>query len=193
MSLALPEMKRPDARGNAVGPVSLEIPSQEISMNSHTDTTSTTPAASEERDSLAPRGPLTNTVAMAVLRELDMKQAFDVRDVMHMLGDILGGVLCQPRFSDNNNNYNRAGDLLSDLADHFSAVEQAIFNIVADSDLPDTEAEAKWRAWTLVSFEADMTDELSKLAVLVTEGAHDQQMAREQERHRARTGKREAA
>lgn len=138
-------------------------------------------------DPLAPRGRLSCEINMAALRKLGMKELHDFRDVMHVLGEILAGFNCQPRFStDEGNRLNGAGELMEDVAELVSGYEQAAVN-VAKAAAPTGSDAVEWRAWTVLGFEADMADALADFAVTAVHAVRDEAEAKFREQHARRT------
>jgi len=137
-------------------------------------------------DPLAPHGRLSCEIDMAALRKLGMKELRDFRDVMHVIGDVLTGFKCQPRFRQNG-----AGDLLEDIADLMSSYEQAAVN-VAVAAKPTSSDAVEWRGWTILGFQADMADDLAHFAVLATEAVRNETDAKSHEQraraHRSKNG-----
>src|SRR5690606_35245361 len=120
----------------------------------------------------------------AALRKLGMKELHDFRDVVHVIGDVLAGFTCQPRFGheDHEHRLNGAGELLEDIAELMSGYEQAAVN-VAVAAKPTSSDAVEWRGWTILGFEADMADDLASFAVLATEAVRDEAEAKFRERH----------
>ncbi|MCV3239688.1 hypothetical protein [Mesorhizobium sp. ZC-5] len=140
--------------------------------------------ASIVRDPLAPNGPLTSSIDMAALRGLSMKELFDIRDVMHTLGDVISGFCSQPRFfMDESYSYNDAGCMLEDISSWISAYEQAAVN-VAKAATPTAPQDVAKRAWTVLAFEADMCDDmcLADLAAMAAAAVRDVEVAKFDER-----------
>jgi len=138
-------------------------------------------------DPLAPRGRLSCEIDMAALRKMGMKELHDFRDVVHVIGDVLSGFTCQPRFGHEQHEHrlNVAGEMLEDIAELMSGYEQAAVN-VAKAATPTGSGAVEWRGWTILGFEADMSDDLAAFAVLATEAVRDEAEAKFREQH-ART------
>lgn len=121
------------------------------------------------------RDDLSHEIDMAALNGMSMKELRDFRSVVHILSEMLDGFTCQPRFwSDSNKNYqNRAGELLTSLADLMSAYEQATFD-VALAAKPTAPDEVEWRNWTVLGYQADVSDDPASFAVLAAEAVRSQ-------------------
>lgn len=76
-------------------------------MAESSDTTNYPDRAGDPR---VPCAQLSCTVDMEALRALSMKELADVRDVMHVVGAVLSGLICQPRFTESSDRccHNRA-------------------------------------------------------------------------------------
>lgn len=134
-------------------------------------------------DPLAPRGSLTCSIDMKALRKLDMKGLHDLRDVIHTMAEVLGGILCQPRFSmDDENRYNGAGELLENILEFLNGYEQAAVNVATAAE-PSASRDVEWRHWTILGFEADMSDDLAEFAVHAAQAVRDEATAQFRERH----------
>ncbi|WP_436124559.1 hypothetical protein [Aminobacter sp. LjRoot7] len=128
-------------------------------------------ALASKGDPLAPRGPLTCSIDMTALRSMSMLELRNFRSVMHSLADVLCGLCSQPRFFEAEE-YNKAGKVIDCILDFIGSYEQAAVN-VAVATKPGDAASAENRAWTIISFEADMADNLAEIAVLATEAIRD--------------------
>ncbi|MDK1377119.1 MULTISPECIES: hypothetical protein [unclassified Sinorhizobium] len=125
---------------------------------------------------------------MAKLRKMSMEELHAFRGVLHTVGDVIAAFCCQPRFlREDSNNYNDAGEALEDLLEFVSRYEQALFN-VSRAAKPTASREVEWRAWTLLSYEADCADSLSSFAVLASEAARDKADAKSRERYAPKIG-----
>ena len=142
-------------------------------MNTHSDTTVAPEAASKD-------------ITADNLRSCTMKQLHDFRFAVRHIAETIAGFNCQPRFiAGETNCLNAAGELLDDICDLMFRLENEAVNI-AKAARPDTEDDARWRAWTILSFEADCCDDLSEFSVLAVTGARDEAAAAFAERHAAR-------
>jgi hypothetical protein len=136
------------------------------------------------RDPLTPRGRTSLEIDMTTLRKLGMKELHDFRDVVHVIGDVLSGFTCQPRFGHEHHEHrlNGAGELLESIAELVSGYEQAAVN-VAKAATPTSSADVEWRGWTVLGFEADTADDLADFAVVATQAVRDEAEAKFRERH----------
>ncbi|CAH1653434.1 hypothetical protein CHELA1G11_13702 [Hyphomicrobiales bacterium] len=96
---------------------------------------------------------------MAALRKLDMKELYDFRDAMKVLGNVIAGIGCQPRFASESHRlrHNAAGELLEDLNELVAGYEQAAVN-VAEAAIPSAAEDSRWRHWIMSGFAADMAE-----------------------------------
>nr|WMC97928.1 hypothetical protein RAR13_04225 [Aminobacter aminovorans] len=124
-----------------------------------------------QSDPLAPNGSLACSIDMTALRSMNMLELRNFRSVMHSLADVLCGLCSQPRFF-NDDEYNGAGKLIDCILEFIGSYEQAAVN-VAVATKPSDAGSAENRAWTIISFEADMADNLAEIAVLATEAIRD--------------------
>ncbi len=107
------------------------------------------------------------------LNGLSMKELGVVCDVLHTTGDIISGFLCQPRFfKDRENEYNGAGRILEDFVLFVHSFEQAAIDTLLSAK-PQSSEDIKEKAWALLSFEAQMQDNLSDFAVHAVEAVKD--------------------
>ncbi|MGN6548663.1 MAG: hypothetical protein ACTHJ3_02030 [Pararhizobium sp.] len=145
----------------------------------------TTTSTDCPRDPLTPRGRTSLEIDMTTLRKLGMKELHDFRDVMHVIGDVLSGFTCQPRFGHEHHEYrlNGAGELLEGIAELMSGYEQAAVNVAVAAKPTGSDA-VEWRGWMILGFEADMADDLAPFAVLATEAVRDEAEAKFREQHR---------
>lgn len=135
-------------------------------------------------DPLTPRGRISCDIDMAELRKMGMKELRDLRNVLYMVAEVTSGFSCQPRFStEDGKSYNAAGNVLEGICDFLSSYEQAIVN-VSMAARPTTSSEVEWRAWTILSFEADCAEDLAPFAVKAAEFVRDEAQARTQEARR---------
>lgn len=111
----------------------------------------------------------------AKLAEMSPYELWALRGGVHAVGAILAGMLCQPRYGEKN--YNLAGDLMSGISEWLSFLETAVVDDAkARAAVPDAQA-TEWLGWLIVQYEADMTDDLTDLAVVVAEAARNQARA----------------
>jgi hypothetical protein len=108
-------------------------------------------------------------VDVAALRRLRMKELGDLRDALGTISSILDAFSCQPRFGGQESG---AGDLLTELDYFIRRYEQAVVDAATEAKPPSTR-EAEDRGWLILSFAADMRDDLSAFAVLAAEAARD--------------------
>ncbi|WP_374330448.1 hypothetical protein [Aestuariivirga sp.] len=121
---------------------------------------------------------------MAALRKLSPKELRDFSTVMSVIGDVLVGFSCQPRFFQNGGmRLNGAGELMETVADLVTGYRQAAYNVAKASTPTDSDG-VEWRGWTLLGFETDMADDLAALAVTAAETVRDESEARFREQHR---------
>ncbi len=125
------------------------------------------------RDPLAPRGRVSIQVDMTILRQLDMTDLRNLRDAVRTTSDVMAGLCCQPRFSDDNNNYTHAGRIVENILEFLNAYEQAAVN-VARAATPVERREVEARHWTILGFEAVMGDDLADFAVHAAEAVRDE-------------------
>lgn len=143
------------------------------------------PSAAEglTNESLTSHGSISCGIDMAVLRKMSMKELHDFREVMHIVGEILAGFSCQPRFSKGEDRcLNSAGELIEDVVELVSGYAQAAVS-VAKAATPTGSDAVKWRGWTILGFEADMADDLAGFAVLATRAVSDEAKAKFREEH----------
>jgi hypothetical protein len=113
------------------------------------------------------------TIPMARLEGLTISELSGLRDALHTISDVLSGLLCQPKFSDTNENrFNGAGTVLDGILSQISGAEESVINFLRSSQA-GSETEAEDRAWALIGFEADMRDDLSDFAVLSVKSVGD--------------------
>jgi len=124
-----------------------------------------------------PRGNMTITVDMTRFAALSMFELFSLRRSIHEVNDHLCAILCQPKFTGEDDNYNAAGMLLENVQAWIEAYEQGLVN-VATAARPSNTQEAEWRAWLLLSFEAECTDDLATLGVVAAQAVKDVQRAK---------------
>ncbi|MDX0615130.1 hypothetical protein GOD03_11605 [Sinorhizobium medicae] len=139
------------------------------------------------RDPLAPRGSLSCDIDMAKLRKMSMRELHDLRSALHSMSEITAAFSCQGRFSSNDGNYNAAGDVIEDLYEFLSRYECALIN-VAKAAKPTASRDVEWRAWTILSSEADCADELAPFAVIASEAVRDEAAAKTFERYAPKAG-----
>ncbi|MDX0487518.1 hypothetical protein GOC76_25360 [Sinorhizobium medicae] len=124
-------------------------------------------------------------VDMAKLRSMSMKQLHDFRNVLHTIGEVTAAFAWQPRFSnERSNTYNAAGDLVEDLCQFLGMYEHALVSVAREAT-PSPSSEVEWRAWTILSYEADCADELIPFAVHAAEAVRDEAEAKCMERYAA--------
>lgn len=134
---------------------------------------------------LAHRDLMSCEVDMARLRSMSMKQLHDFRNVLHTIGEVTAAFACQPRFSnERSNTYNAAGDAVEDLCQFLSRYEHALVDVAREAT-PSPSSEVEWRAWTILSYEADCADELIPFAVHAAEAVRDEAEAKCMERYAA--------
>lgn len=122
-------------------------------------------------------------VDMTKLRSMSMKQLHDFRNVLHTIGEVTAAFACQPRFSnERSNTYNAAGDLVEDLCQFLGMYEHALVSVAREAT-PSPSSEVEWRAWTILSYEADCADELIPFAVHAAEAVRDEADAKCMERY----------
>src|SRR5690606_25133123 len=80
---------------------------------------------------LMPRGRTKLTIDIEAMRKMGMKELHDFRDVVHVIGGVLSGFTCQPRFGHEQHEHrlNVAGELLEDIAELMNGYEQAAVNV----------------------------------------------------------------
>ncbi|MCG5483680.1 MAG: hypothetical protein KK482_08155 [Sinorhizobium meliloti] len=131
----------------------------------------------------AHRDLLSCEVDMTKLRSMSMKQLHDFRNVLHTIGEVTAAFACQPRFSnERSNTYNAAGDLVEDLCQFLGMYEHALVSVAREAT-PSPSSEVEWRAWTILSYEADCADELIPFAVHASEAVRDEAEAKCMERY----------
>ncbi|MDX0921791.1 hypothetical protein GOE04_11490 [Sinorhizobium medicae] len=136
------------------------------------------------RDPLTPRGRVSCDIEMAELRKMDMKELRDLRKVLYTVAEVISGFCCQPRFlTEDGKSYNAAGNVLEEICDFLGSYEQAAVNISVAAK-PETSSEVEWRGWTILSFEADCSEDLAPFAVKAAEFVRDEAEARSREARR---------
>lgn len=140
--------------------------------------------ATAEAMALAPRGNPNLCIDMQALTEMSMYQLWTLHDCLHTIGDVVSGLMCQPRTADEND-YTPAGKVLSHLSGWLSQYEDGVRNVALAAQ-PDTKKEAEWRAWMLLSFEAVCTDDLAAMSVLAAEMVRHVQTVAFHENHARR-------
>ena len=132
-------------------------------MNAHTNTTKLVEAAT--LDPLAPNGPQSLAIDMERLKALPLERLVDLREAIHTIGEVTSGLMCQPRFlNDEDNVMTPVCEVLDDIRSLMDGFEEGIVNI-AKAATPTTRTAAAARGWLLVSYEADMRDDLSMVNV----------------------------
>lgn len=135
------------------------------------ENTTPAPEGASQPDPLAPPGALSVAIDMAALRQLDMKELYDLRDAMHVLGSLACGLLCQPRFN-RGNEVNGAGEVLESLLEFVNGYEEAAFN-VAVAARPTAKDDVYWRGMTVLRYETRAHPDLNEFAVLAMSVARD--------------------
>lgn len=149
-------------------------PSQKVTaMNMETNSTTAPVAASKVID-------------VEKLRACSMKELHDFRSVVRHLAEAITAFNCQPRFGcEEASRLNTAGELLDDICNLMSHLEDEAVK-VAKAACPSTPRETEYRAWAILSYEADCSDDLNEFAVLAAVAARDEAAALFAERHAAR-------
>ncbi|RVI90794.1 hypothetical protein CN186_22855 [Sinorhizobium medicae] len=168
--------KRPGQCANTAEPRS--NPQADEKMN---DVQTTTSSVTDP----AHRDLMSCEVDMTKLRSMSMKQLHDFRNVLHTIGEVTAAFACQPRFSnERSKTYNAAGDLVEDLCQFLGMYEHALVSVAREAT-PSPSSEVEWRAWTILSHEADCADELIPFAVHAAEAVRDEAEAKCMERYAA--------
>jgi hypothetical protein len=137
-------------------------------------------------DPLAPRGSLTCTIDMSALRRMTMAELRALRDALHHAQGLLTAFGCQPRFAgEAKHTQNTAGDIIETICEFLAGYETGVIN-VAKAAKPASEREAEWQNWTLLSFYADMTDDLADFAVMASEAVRNVATVKFHEDHNLR-------
>ncbi len=140
------------------------------------------------RDPLAPRGAMSLDIDMAKLRKMSMQELRDFRDVLHMIGEITAAFSFQERFlGEEGGRCNNAGDAILELCEFVGRYEHALVKVARAAE-PTTSKDVEWRAWTILSYEADCADELAPFAVLASEAVRDEAHAKTRERFAPKVG-----
>lgn len=129
-----------------------------------------------------PRGKLTASVDIERIGQMSAYQLWALQDSIHTLGDIIAGMLCQPKHFVGDD-YSPAGEALENISGWLSTYEQAVVN-AAEVLKPANGKDAEWAAWAVLNFEVSCTDDLARLAVSVTNAVRDVQSAKFAEDHR---------
>lgn len=132
-------------------------------------------------DPALPYGPISCEIDMLALREMDMKSLCDLRKTFNSINEILVALRERSIFaSEDGENYNTAGHVLVGISDFLLSYEQAAVNVAKDRPAKSSD-DARYRAWTIVGFEADCLDELAAVAAKAAEGARAEIVAVRQE------------
>ncbi|QEL21731.1 hypothetical protein FQV39_03415 [Bosea sp. F3-2] len=132
---------------------------------------------------IGPYGPMSCSIDMPALRKMRMAELKNLRSALRTLSEVAIGLCCQPRFSDEeDSDLNDAGRTLDYITEFLSAYEQAVVN-VAEAAKPVASDDVEDRAWTLLGFQADLTDELSSFAVWAAQAVRDEVEAKFREQH----------
>lgn len=113
-----------------------------------------------------------------------MAELSGLREALYILRQVGNGLSCQPKFSIGETAFNDAGEALECLIEFLSSYEQAVIN-VTEAAQPASANEVEHRAWTLLGFDADLTDSLAPFAVRAAEAVRDVADAKFRERHEA--------
>src|SRR5690606_13534147 len=97
---------------------------------------------------------ITFSVDVEAPQALDPQGLHDVREVAHLLSEVLSGLKCQPRFNSDYAVLNRAGELIDDLHQVVDCLQETAVNVARS--VPDDGDD--WRRLTIVGFAADMGD-----------------------------------
>lgn len=134
-------------------------------------------------DPATPRGPLTCSIDLAKLHQMNMRELHALWKALHTVGEVLNGLSCQPRFwNGDDEQYNSAGDLLETVADFLAVYQQAIVNVATEAK-SDSVDDAEWRGWVVLGADVARTDDLATASVLAAEMARDEARARFAEAH----------
>lgn len=110
------------------------------------------------------------------LRDMSMYELANFRDAVHTTTQVLSGLLCQPRFhGDNDGGLNHAGDALETLLRFMDENENSAVEALQRAK-PTDALGAKYRAWGILGYWADMFDCLSEFSVKVSQLVHDVQV-----------------
>lgn len=109
------------------------------------------------------------------IEELDvltMRELYDVRDVSRQIANNVGAFLCQPRFAGEGGSNNAAAIL--DKIQQLALDIEYLAVYAARNAEPASFDDVKWKHWTLLNYEASMTDDLPSFGVTVAEAVCDQ-------------------
>lgn len=115
---------------------------------------------------------LTHALAETDFTKLSGFELWAMYDALHTLNNVLCGFLAQPRFGrEDGNDYNCAGVLLAGIGEWLCRLETATATVAKAR--PDTGAprDTEYKLWAIVQYEANMTDDLGDLAVIVSDAA----------------------
>lgn len=117
---------------------------------------------------IAPNGPNSVSLDLEALATMGVNDLGSLYKAVNTLAEVAAGLLCQPRFSRNQDKeLTEAGSQVEALFDFLSAFEQACIN-AATARKPETERDVEERARLLIGFDIECDDSLSHIARLAS-------------------------
>lgn len=127
-----------------------------------------------------PQGINTISIDMQRLARLGPQELRKLGHAISTLSEVASAMTCQPRFMAAGDQAETAGDLMSEISDFLSTLEDAIYRAAQHAEV-NTLADVQDRAWALLLREAQIAERLGDFAVIAAKAARDEMAAMQSE------------